>query len=872
MQKSEKYNGFLPYIIFNVIGFTIIYVPILVSGKMYMYIDIGADTYGSYWPSMSYAASIIGDMKLWDTSLGLGASTLTQISYFLIDPFNWIVFVFSSYSMDIGIFLSLGLKYVFLIIGSYFYYDIMGLKGFPRSIAALCTVFCGWFVGWGQHYNFASMFVMFVWMLYFFERWIRQKKWVGYVLILAGMSAMTVYYTYMSLLFLAVYYLIRYGIEFGYSDIKKFLSFSVKTILICIMGIALAAIIFVPIIGDITASPRVSGRLRPSLSFVSIKEYASLILRSFSSNILGINQNFEGYANYYECPFMYVSLLLFFFLPSIIKTRRNIVGYIMVAFALIFPGFVGIVFNAFSAIAYRWTYILVPIWAFWIGKGVAIWKENNCELKTSKWSYAFIMCSIVVYCCYLMGREATEIDRVVVISIIIVMGTATLYFFIFNNPMLRKRGEVFVCIVLLGELAANGAVSVRGRSLIEQTAKESMNYFDASQELIQYLKKNDSEFYRINKKYAQIDLNDSMIQHYTGEKFYCSTLTPSYWRMQELFDLRVKYSNYFYGFDDKQFLRDINCGKYMFTSKDRDYYGFEKIYEYNGRYLYRNLNLTGFGFLYDNYISESDYTALTPLQKQDVLYSAAIIADEDLDKVSDEVVARKEYISAKLSPIDSEMILDQSGITITLNDGNRKPLLVEIMGGPEGGILGNLYTSIKGEDYNIDDPISISIDAGVSKYYNIIDLDVEQIRLDISPDYVSSICIYEKDNTLIEDEIKKKSNNCLNIVEWSDEYIKGNIEIDRTAILYIPIIYDTKWKAYVNGVESEIIRTNGGFSSVVLTEGNNEIEFIYKNTGFIVGIIVSSITLVMIIGFAIYQRRLKFAVNSKRDVEMEQNI
>lgn len=855
-----------------IIGFIIIYIPILLSGKMYMYLDIGADTYCSYWLSLSYAANIVEDIKLWDTSLGLGASTLIQICYFLIDPFNWIIFLFSPYNMDVGIFLSLCMKYIFLIIGAYLYFDIMGLKGLARNIAALCTTFCGWFVGWGQHYNFASMFVMFIWLLYLFERWLKQRKWLGYVLLLAYMSAMTVYYTYMSLLFLAVYYLVRYGTKIGCSDIKKVLVFSVKTALVCIGGIALASVFFLPMVGDITASARIGEKLIPSLSFASVEEYISLILRSFSSNIFGINQNFKGYVNYYECPFMYVSLLLFFLIPPILKIKENISGLIVVIFAIIFPGFVGVIFNAFSTMGYRWTYVFAPIFALGIGKGVSIWEENNYDLKTSKWSYAFIMCSIMLYCCYLMNQETVIIEKTAITSIIIVMVSATFYLLIFNNNGWRKKGKFFIYVVLLGELIANGTVSVRDRALIEQKAKESMNYFDASQNLIQYLEENDSEFYRINKKYAQIELNDSMIQHYRGEKFYSSILTPSYWMMQDLFDLRIKSSNYFYGFSDKQFLRDINCGKYMFTSKERKYYGYEEIYKCNGRYLYKNLNTIGFGFLYDNYVSESEYRALTQLEKQDILYSAAIIADEDMDKISSKISARKEdSFLSKLLPVNSKVVLDQNGITITLDHKNKKALVVEIMGNKDEVMEGNLYTSVGEDGYNTDEFITVTIDVTEPKYYNIIDLNIEQIRLDINPDYISNICIYEKDSTQVEDRIKEKANSCMNNVEYSDEYIRGNIEIEKPSILYLPIIYDTRWESYINGEQCDIIRTNGGFCSIVLPAGNNDIELVYHNTRFTIGIIISSITAMIIIVLLCYQRWLKYLAMNTQDMIKRQN-
>lgn len=46
-----------------------------------------------------------------------------------------------------------------------------------------------------------------------------------------------------------------------------------------------------------------------------------------------------------------------------------------------------------------------------------------------------------------------------------------------------------------------------------------MSYFDSSNKAVDYIKNMDSSFYRINKNYAHIDLNDSMFQNYHGEKY-----------------------------------------------------------------------------------------------------------------------------------------------------------------------------------------------------------------------------------------------------------------------------------------------------------------------------------------------------------------
>ncbi len=43
------------YFLLVLIVYCIIYLPLPLTGKMYIYLDIGADTYASYWPMYSIA-------------------------------------------------------------------------------------------------------------------------------------------------------------------------------------------------------------------------------------------------------------------------------------------------------------------------------------------------------------------------------------------------------------------------------------------------------------------------------------------------------------------------------------------------------------------------------------------------------------------------------------------------------------------------------------------------------------------------------------------------------------------------------------------------------------------------------------------------
>lgn len=868
--KNNKY--FLFYTVVAVVVFGVIYLPILFEGKMYMYMDIGADTYGSYWPSLSYCATLLKDFKLWDMSLGLGASTMIQVAYFLVDPFNWITFLLPPFNMDIGIYIALCLKYIILCIAAYKYLGKMTLKGWPKVLASLCLVFSGWFVGWGQYYNYATMFVFFIVILYFFECWLQDGKWLGYVLSLAWLAMMTVYYCYMTLLFLAVYYMFRRFSVFAAKEYKAFCMHGLKTIGLCVAGIGISSVVFIPNVFDLLGSPRVGASLVPNLSLASANEYASFLYRSLSNNILGINGTFYGYANWYECPFIYVGIISFYMIPLAFKkknvTRTRVIAGILVLLCIVFPHFFAIILNAFSTISYRWTYLFIPVFALGIGLG-ATELEKESESKIFKIVYIFINALIAAYAVYLLTIQEEAAAREVIYSIAAVLVAAALYFIILEKKWKKKSiGTLILIIVCAAELACNGVVSVQFRSLIDADSKEQMNYFDASTQLIEYVKTNDPGFYRINKKYAQIDLNDSMIQDYRGEKYYSSILTDSYWNLQNMFDLRVKNSNYFYGFDDKQSLRNINCGKYMISTSNRQYYGYNQIAENDNRYLYENTNNIGFGFTYHYYITESEFEKLSQYEQQNVIYQACVINDEDAVNIYGDIPMLRQKVEIELNEIPYEVTIEDNGQeTIKLEKSNSSTILIELSNISENNISTYLKVATTNDNiYSEEDTIYIEIKTGETKRYTIDTLNVSNIMVDESLELLRPV-VYETDMREIEDIIAAKRENIMDIRELSDEYIAGEVETEENSLLYLPIIYDSNWKVTVDGEEQEIIRANGAFCVINLNAGKHSIVVEYDSKAMLVG---SALSIVFLAGAAIVyalqrQGKIKVAGSERKN-------
>lgn len=86
---------------------------------------------------------------------------------------------------------------------------------------------------------------------------------------------------------------------------------------------------------------------------------------------------------------------------------------------------------------------------------------------------------------------------------------------------------------------------------------------------------------------------------------------------------------------------------------------------------------------------------------------------------------------------------------------------------------------------------------------------------------------------------------------FDTDCVTGNITVTTPKLLCLTIPYEKGWSAYVDGKETEIIKTNYMYSGILLDKGKHEIELIYHTPGLRIGLIVSLICSIILIGFCL---------------------
>lgn len=93
----------------------------------------------------------------------------------------------------------------------------------------------------------------------------------------------------------------------------------------------------------------------------------------------------------------------------------------------------------------------------------------------------------------------------------------------------------------------------------------------------------------------------------------------------------------------------------------------------------------------------------------------------------------------------------------------------------------------------------------------------------------------------------------------------ARVERDKKSLVFFSVPYDKGWSATVNGKPVTVEKVNVGFMAVAVDEGESEIRFRYQNSGLVLGIVI---TMVSIFVFVVYMM-ISYLYTTHKVVDVE---
>ncbi len=86
------------------------------------------------------------------------------------------------------------------------------------------------------------------------------------------------------------------------------------------------------------------------------------------------------------------------------------------------------------------------------------------------------------------------------------------------------------------------------------------------------------------------------------------------------------------------------------------------------------------------------------------------------------------------------------------------------------------------------------------------------------------------------------------IADYSNEKITANVSAKGNNFLFHGTTFLPGWKAYIDGAETKVYKTNHGFQGIVVPSGNHKVEFVYEPSGYAVGKTISLMLNILLFG------------------------
>lgn len=884
-----------PYVILAIlIGLTgiVIYAPFIFGNYIFAYNDWGYDTRHAYIPAMEFYANRLEQLRWndYDFSYGLGSSIFANMQM-CTDPFNMFVIIIGSIAgiECIGylvIFIHVAKSIILGLLG-YHYLKLFEISSKSSLISAYILAFSGYILITGQHYFFATYAVLFILSLVLTEHAIRNKKMLKYMaLSIALQGIVSPYVLFPSLIILGLYCIIRYIQNDENRKFQETLICLFRVFIYMIIGIGISMISFLPqtyemmkVSQRIGNSQNIFDVIRNCFSPIHFEYIKTGFGRLFSNNLEGLMNSWDGAGVYFSVTPYYFSIFFPFcivhqiyktFTKNFTKNKKiiRIIIIILFAYTFFFNG-VPLFFNLFAYIQHRFVYVFLPFFALFMADcldDIFIKKEiySNLYINT-------ILCSVILLLCGFKNTGLySRISLWVTICLFIVLGLSIILPYTINSKGNIKyicKITFYFCIVISIVFDSLISLYAERSPVTKENYKTAfhMPYMTEFNKTIESLEADN--FIRSDRTFLGYDGSPdalfSFVVPMRTVSVYNSVLSKY---TIDFFDhimdkpivTQMTYSLNDYGKIFDPIAATVLGLKYIISDKNIESKHWKLISEYEDKFLYQNQLMETAGIIYFQCITETLFESMDNIDKKFILPQAVVLDKElkddkyenfnisyDIEKLENFIFDENSNLfcdrNSKGIKIHGKTNAEEKLTILTTQNKKEKVTLylgLRVMLENDGTvILNTLDNNNYGREYSYD------CRSGEEKELIIpISVDDEMIEISFPQTNISltDIQLFSTTEIYYSNSVHLENHKMGNSVY-------GSIQADKDGFLFVPIVYDNNWIAYINNKRSEIMKADYGFLAIEVPKGTSEIVFKYVNKSLYVGIIISIFSVLLLL-------------------------
>ncbi len=860
----------------------LIYLIFRANGKLFLWDGDSEDGVYQHFIAFDYLCrylrSLLIDhrpMGFFNFTLGQGTDVLTTLTaYGFTDPLNILAALLFPLSRLSRFTLTIFLR-LYLVGLSFIVYCRASEKN--NLSAVLCGAIAYTFSGvilftFARHPCHINWAYFFPFLLSGVELYNRQGRRIPLILAVF-LNLVTSYYTFymnavLTVLYILVAGLCRLFLESPRSTWQQELQKGLRIAALFVIGILLSSFVLLPTAYAFLNNPRVMTATGYTASgwHYGLQYYSDLVEALFEPHF---SPGYYTRIGFNAVVFLPLALLF------TKKGHARLKALLLLSLFMLCLPLAGRIMNGMSYTTNRWSYAAVFYGSFALVelydelKGLSV--PDRCRLSIIAASFILIILFII----------KTYFKNNAVFTVL-VLGWTVLVFILVQIYKNAEIARLFVFLTLVGAVFqiyftfSRNAAYYTGEFLDYDRMPSC--YTDFSSTAAAGL---DSRFYRVEE--AEGQPNKDGFNNVNGTALWWSMLPSEYLEYLNGLNLNtIRASTMFYGLDGRTGLLELAGVKYYTrpaSETGQVPYGFEEIESPQGAYqLFENRNALPIGYTYCRYITRSEYEAMIGPEREQALLQAAVLEDEDAPERYDKADMQLDVTDLDYRITETEnVILSENRLAVkdalgTVSFSVTVPEDCELFLYLKGIRLlnpaGHVWIDISStaEDYfvskqaNILNPqytwafpreaVAINLGYGHAGENRIVltvsqeaEFELESIRLLAVPMSLYREYASERRESVMED------------VDVGRDRITGRISVPDRRILQFSVPYSSGWKAYIDGKETSLVKSDVLYMAAFVDEGTHEITLRYSTPWLLPGCMLSVVTFVLFCAWEIVTRR-----------------
>lgn len=789
-----------------------------------------------------------GSNLVYSFNMGLGLPFIRNYLNYLSSPFNIIILLFKRSDLLTSYSYIIGLKAVMSSFTCVYYLS----KKFKTKELYLIPL--------GIIYAFSAYFSSYYWNIMWIdglvflpiitlgiENIVNNNKWKMYTIFLAIMLITNYFIGYMICIYSTIYFItyLIYKTKFN-KDTFKNINITLKKIGIfafsSILAGMLVSFLLIPLFMQIKSISATGEMSIPQTQYYDFK-----LIDYLKSHLTGVKTTTfasdEITSPNISCGILSVALVFIYLINLEIPLKQKIsylllIGFFIFAFFNPALDYILHAFHVPNDLPYRYSFL----YSFIL---IIIASYGLINIKKIKLPIVIISFLLIESVLLLITKDnwANISNNMIYIN----MTLLALYFVLFIAYKLLKQYKIFIYIALSIVACIDVVVSINYNWDIKQEMENFYSDYESTEKLLDYVKTHDdSKMYRIEKTNI-LTYNDPSWYNYNGMTTFTSMAYEDMAKLQNKLGQPGNGINSYY-FAQTTPIYDLMFNMKYFIGMQNDFNRYTPFYSEELTAVKFNYNV-GLLFAVNKDLLKWDFNNKNPF----VVQNDYITKSTGIEEVLKPGILKK-----------TDELLD---------DGNRTLLKFQYINNNDNSyfytddpfidffIIGNTlyYKNDNYQKYDLSDYDIYAFEDYNENY--IININSSSELLDIVVGYnyyrKNTFYYYQIDNDKFIEAYNKLNKEKVDILDYKENRIIGNVYLEEEKLIYTSIPYDEGWHVYINGEEVKTYPLGNTLLTFMSKHGNNKIELKYITPYQGIGSVISITGLLIFISLCIIEKKNK---------------